>query len=111
VGLLIGLPALFSTPGDRPSGVAIVPVPGVVTILLVLLQLAAAATAAWVLGPMWLAGGVTVLCVAVTITEQPRWRWLLKASTGVAPRSAREPEMIEGAAPSARPVSPAKWCS
>jgi hypothetical protein len=82
VVLLIGLPALFSTPGDRPSGVAIVPVPGVVTILLVLLQLAAATTAAWVLGPMWLAWGVTALCVIVTITEQPRWRWLRRRRRG-----------------------------
>ncbi|MGW6936505.1 hypothetical protein ACWGE0_41080 [Lentzea sp. NPDC054927] len=82
VVVLIGLPAIFSTPGDRPSGVALVPVPGFVTILLVLIQLAAATAAAWVLGPSWFALGVTVLCVIVTVTEQPRWRWLMAASGG-----------------------------
>jgi len=79
VVLLIGLPTLFSTPGDRPGGVTIVPVPGVVTILLVLLQLAAATTAAWALGPRWPAWGVTALCVIVTVIEQPRWRRLVRA--------------------------------
>lgn len=39
--LLIGLPAVLSTPGDRPGGDAPVPVPGMVTILLVLIQLVA----------------------------------------------------------------------
>ena len=80
VVLLIGLPAVFSTPGDRPGGVGPVPVPGFVTILLVLLQLAAATAAAWALGPRWFALAVTALCVIVTITEQPRWRSLLRSS-------------------------------
>ncbi|MDQ1304955.1 MAG: hypothetical protein QG671_784 [Actinomycetota bacterium] len=77
--LLIGLPALFGTPGDRPGGGTLVPVPGVVTILLVLMQLAAATAAAWVLWPGWVAAAVTVLCLLVTGTEQPRWRWLISA--------------------------------
>ncbi len=87
VVLLIGLPAVFSTPGDRPSGVAPIPVPGFVTILLVLIQLAAAAAAAWALGPRWFALGVTVLCLMVTVTEQPRWRWLMNASGGIHART------------------------
>ncbi|GAA4667753.1 hypothetical protein [Amycolatopsis dongchuanensis] len=87
--LLIGLPTLFNTPGDRPRGTPVVPVPGVVTILLVLLQLAAATAAAWVLGPLWLALVVTALCVLVTVTEQPRWRWLMGASARSAPTERR----------------------
>jgi membrane protein YdbS with pleckstrin-like domain len=79
VVLLIGLPAVLSTPGDRPGGSTLVSVPGVVTILLVLMQLAAATAAAWVLWPWWAAASVTVLCVIVTVTEQPRWRWLLSS--------------------------------
>ena len=73
---LIGLPAVFGTPGDRPGGGAVVPVPGGVTILLVLIQLAAAIAAAWMIWPWWAATTVTVICLIVPITEQPRWRWL-----------------------------------
>ena len=74
--VLIGLPTVFGTPGDKPGGV-IVPVPGVVTILLVLLQLAAAVVAAWVAWPWWIAVAVTVLCAVVPFTERHRWRSLL----------------------------------
>jgi hypothetical protein len=79
VVLLIGLPAVLSTPGDRPGRGSLVSVPGVVTILLVLMQLAAATAAAWALWPWWAATAVTVLCLIVTVTEQPRWRWLMRA--------------------------------
>ncbi|WP_406408182.1 hypothetical protein [Streptomyces sp. NBC_01643] len=79
VVILIGLPAVFSTPGDRPGGGTPVLVPGIVTILLVLMQLAAATAATWALWPWWAATAATVLCLTVTVTEQPRWRWLLSA--------------------------------
>lgn len=81
VAILIGLPAVFSTPGDRPGGGALVPVPGMVTIALVLIQLIAATTAAWVIWPPWLAAPVTALCLLVPITEQPRWRRLTRHTT------------------------------
>jgi hypothetical protein len=77
---LIGLPAVFGTPGDRPGGGAVVPVPGGVTILLVLIQLAAAIAAAWMIWPWWAATAVTILCLIVPITEQPRWHRLGSAS-------------------------------
>ncbi|MDX3098267.1 hypothetical protein PV703_09760 [Streptomyces sp. ME01-24h] len=79
VVILIGLPAVFGTPGDRPGGGTPVSVPGIVTILLVLMQLAAATAATWALWPWWAATAATVLCLTVTVTEQPRWRWLLSA--------------------------------
>jgi hypothetical protein len=82
VVLLIGLPAVFSTPGDRPGGGTPVSVPGIVTILLVLMQLAAATAAVWVLWPLWAAAAVTVLCLIVPVTEQPRWRRLLSSRGG-----------------------------
>jgi hypothetical protein len=78
---LIGLPAVFGTPGDRPGGGTLVPVPGQVTIFLVVLQLAAATAAAWAIWPSWAAITVTVICLVVPITEQPRWHRL-----GGAPR-------------------------
>jgi hypothetical protein len=77
VAVLIGLPAVFSTPGDRPGGDTAVAVPGIVTILLVVLHLVAATTAAWVIWPWPVALGVTALCLAAVVTEQPRWRALL----------------------------------
>lgn len=76
--VLIGLPAVFSTPGDRPGGDSPVAVPGIVTVLLVLLQLVAAATATWVIAPWWLTAGVLALCVTVVGTEQSRWRSLIR---------------------------------
>lgn len=78
VVLLIALPAVFSTPGDRPGGDGPVAAPGIVTILLVLLQLVAASLAAWAIWPAGIAVAVTVLCVGVVATEQPRWRALTR---------------------------------
>lgn len=78
VVILIGLPAIFSTPGDRPGGDGPVAVPGIVTILIVLLHLTAAALAAWVIWPWWLATGVTALCIVVVGTEQTRWKALTR---------------------------------
>ena len=76
--LLIGLPTVFGTPGDKPGGV-LVPVPGFVTVLLVLLQLVAATASAWMAWPWWAAVAVTALCLVVPFTERPRWRRLLTA--------------------------------
>ncbi|MDX2728018.1 MULTISPECIES: hypothetical protein [unclassified Streptomyces] len=80
VVLLIGLPTLFSTPGDRPGGDSPVAVPGTVTIFLVLIQLVAATAAAWALWPTWTAATVTLLCLIVPFTELPRWRHLMSAT-------------------------------
>ncbi len=81
VAVLIGLPAIFGTPGDRPGGDAPIAVPGIGTIALVLLQLAAATTAAWAIWPTWAAATVTILCLIVPITEQPRWHRLTHNQT------------------------------
>jgi hypothetical protein len=75
VAVLIGLPTVFSTPGDKAQ--VIIPVPGTVTILLVLLQLAAAAIAAWLAWPIYAAVLVSLLVAATLVTERQRWQWLL----------------------------------
>lgn len=75
VVVLIGLPTLLATPGDKNS--VIVAVPGWVTVLLVLLQLAAAVVSAWFAWPAWAAVLVTLLAAATLVTERPRRRWLL----------------------------------
>src|SRR2546430_10144795 len=77
--VLIGLPTVFSTPGDKAN--VLVAVPGWVTIALVLLQLVAAVISSWLAWPMWAAIMVSVLAAATVITEQPRWRWLLSSAT------------------------------
>ena len=74
VVVLIGLPACLSTPGDKAK--VIVAVPGWVTILLVLLQLAAAVVSSWFAWPAWAAVLATVLAAATVLTERRRWRWL-----------------------------------
>ncbi|CND46001.1 Uncharacterised protein [Mycobacterium tuberculosis] len=74
---LIGLPAVFSTPGDKAR--TVVAAPGIVTIALVPLQLAAVA-ASWTTWPVPAAIGVTALGLGVVVLERPRWRWSLGAS-------------------------------
>lgn len=76
--VLVVPPAVFGTPGDRPGGDPPVAAPGAVTIASVLAHLVGAVTAAWVLWPTTVAIAVTVLCVAVVASEQPRWRALVR---------------------------------
>lgn len=75
---LIGLPTLFSTRGDKAS--VIIAVPGWTTILLVLLQLAAAVVSAWLAWPPLAAVPATVLAGATLLTERRRWQWLVSAN-------------------------------
>lgn len=82
VVLLIGLPTVFATPGDKAQ--VMVPVPGAVTIALVLLQLAAAVASSWAAWPLWAAVVVTALVTACLVTERTRWRRLLASGRGPA---------------------------
>ncbi|MFG1701050.1 hypothetical protein [Nonomuraea sp. NPDC049309] len=75
VVVLIGLPTVFSTPGDKRH--VVVAVPGWVTIALVVLHIVAAVAAAWTVWHPVVAGVVTVLGVVTAVLELPRWRWLL----------------------------------
>jgi hypothetical protein len=73
--VLVGLPAVFATPGDKAQ--VIVAVPGWATVLLVLLEMAAAVVSAWALWPVWAAVCVTALAAVTLVTVGPRRRWLL----------------------------------
>ncbi|MEV4003979.1 hypothetical protein [Actinomadura sp. NPDC049753] len=77
VVVLVGLPTVFSTPGDKAN--TIVAVPGSITIALVILHLAVAVAASWIAWPVPAAVAATVLAIAVTALEIPRWRWLATA--------------------------------
>lgn len=76
VVLLITLPTVFSTPGDKNQ--VIVAVPGVVTVAIMLLQFGAAVAGAWVAWPSWAAYVVTALVAVALVLELPRWRWLMR---------------------------------
>ncbi|MEU9407648.1 hypothetical protein AB0E08_18480 [Streptomyces sp. NPDC048281] len=78
--LLIALPAFVGTPGDRPFDPPVA-IPGAAMLLLVLLEVAAAAVAPWFAWPAWAAAVSTVLAAASVVLEQPRWRWLLRHRT------------------------------
>lgn len=78
--VLIGLPAVFNTPGDkRTTGV---PTPGPIRIGIEALLLATAIGSALVVWPTWAAALVTVLGIALVLTGLPRYRWL---ATGAPP--------------------------
>ncbi|MVU76396.1 hypothetical protein GPX89_03950 [Nocardia sp. ET3-3] len=75
--VLIGVPAVFATPGDKKD--VMVPVPGYVTIGFVFLELLAAVFGAWAILPVWAAVVVSVLALVTVGAELPRLRWLLRA--------------------------------
>lgn len=79
VVVLIGLPTVFATPGDKSN--VLVPVPGWATVLLVLLQLVAAVVCSWLAWPGWAAGPVTLLAAATCVTERRRWQWLCRTGS------------------------------
>ncbi|MEE1782436.1 hypothetical protein PUR71_05795 [Streptomyces sp. SP17BM10] len=76
--VLVGVPAVLQTPGDKRA--TVVAVPGWVTVLMVLAELAGAVAAGWLLFPVWAAALVSVLALACCGTELPRWRWLVTLS-------------------------------
>jgi hypothetical protein len=80
VAVLVGLPAIFSTPGDKAK--VLVPVSGYVTVALVVMQLVAAVTSAWIAWPAVVAVAVTILVAVTVLTELPRWRWLVDSAAG-----------------------------
>jgi hypothetical protein len=79
--LLIGVPAVFQTPGDKPG--TNIAVPGWVTIVMVLAELAGAVVAAWLLFWTWVAVLVTALALVTCWTELPRWKRLLAGRPAV----------------------------
>ncbi|MFR9727151.1 hypothetical protein ACL02R_27890 [Streptomyces sp. MS19] len=81
--VLVALPTVFATPGDKPH--VLVAAPGPVTVALVVLHLAAAVGAAWAAWPPAVAVAVSALAAATAVLELPRWRWLAGARRPVSP--------------------------
>ena len=79
--VLVGLPSVFSTPGDKRQ--IIVATPGPLRVLLELVLHVVAVAAAWIAWPAWLAVIVTVVVAANVVLGMPRTRWLLRGAPGM----------------------------
>lgn len=76
--VLVGLPSVFSTPGDKKQ--VVVPTPGPVRALLELALYLVAVAGAWVVWPTWLAVIATLIVVASVVVGMPRTMWLLRGA-------------------------------
>ena len=76
--VLLALPAVFSTLGDKHQ--VIVATPGAVRLTLELVLWAVAIAGAWVVWPVWAVVFVTVLVAAASVTGLSRARWLLQGA-------------------------------
>ncbi len=76
--VLVGLPAVFSTKGDKRQ--VIVPTPGPVRVVIELALHAVAVAGAWIAWAAWLAVAVTLVVVAALGVGLPRLGWLLRGA-------------------------------
>lgn len=72
--VLVGLPSVFNTPGDKNT--TGVPTPGPIRIAIEMLLLAVAVISAWIVWPTWAAILVTLLGAGMLVTGLRRYRWL-----------------------------------
>lgn len=72
--VLVGLPSVFNTPGDKH--VAGIATAGPIRIGIEMFLLAVAVAGAWIVWPVWAAAAVTVIGIAMLITGLARYRWL-----------------------------------
>ena len=77
--LVVGLPSVFSTPGDK--NMVLVPTPGGVRVVIEFLLYAVAAIAPWFVWPPVVAAVAGIIVVATIITGAARTRWLLRTKT------------------------------
>ena len=72
--VLVTLPALFNTPGDKNTdGIA---TPGPIRIEIEMFLLGVAVASAWIVWPAWAALAVTIIGVVMVVAGLPRYRWL-----------------------------------
>ena len=76
--VLIGLPAVFSTPGDKNK--IVVPTPGPIRVLIELMLYAVAAVAPWFVWPTWAASASGLVVVMAVVLGLPRFLWLLRGA-------------------------------
>jgi len=73
--ILIGLPSVFSTPGDKKQ--IIVATPGQLRVLLEIVLHLVAVAGAWMVWPAWIACCATIIVLAAIVVGIPRTKWLL----------------------------------
>lgn len=79
--VLVALPAVFNTPGDKhTTGIA---TPGPIRIAIEMLLLVVAIVAAWIVWPEWLAVLVTLVGVMLLRSGVARYRWLANGAPAV----------------------------
>ena len=76
--VLIGLPSVFSTPGDKRQ--VIIATPGAIRIGIELLLMATAVFGAWIVWPSWAVGAVVIFVFAALLTGARRYLWLLRGA-------------------------------
>ena len=79
--VLVALPALFNTPGDKKAGG--ISTPGPVRIAIEMVLFAAAILSSTVVGPPWFVGFVTIGAVLAVGTGRQRYRWLAAGAPAV----------------------------
>lgn len=79
--VLMGVPAVFSTPGDKRN--VIVPTPGPIRLVIELGLAAAAVAGAWIAWPAWAGVAATVVVIASLVAGIPRARWLVAGAPPV----------------------------
>jgi hypothetical protein len=80
--VLVSLPSVFSTRGDKRQ--IIVAIPGLLRVLLELTLHVVAIAGAWLVWPAWAAAAAT-LCVLLAIAlGVPRTKWLLRGAPSAA---------------------------
>lgn len=76
--VLVGLPSVFSTKGDKKQ--VIVATPGPVRILIELFLYAVALGAPWIVWPLPVAAITSVIVVAALVLGIPRLGWLMRGA-------------------------------
>jgi hypothetical protein len=77
--ILVGLPSVFSTPGDKRQ--IIVATPGPVRVAIELFLFAVAAAAPWFVWPVWIALACVVTVLVTLLLGYPRMMWLLHGAS------------------------------
>ena len=78
VVLLVGLPAVFSTPNDKNT--VVVPTPGAIRVVIEFLLYSVAAVAPWFIWSPVVAAAAVIIVFATIITGAARTRWLLRGA-------------------------------
>jgi hypothetical protein len=76
--VLVGLPAVFSTPGDKRQ--VVVATPGPVRVAIEALLYAAAIAGAWLVWPVWAAVVATGIVLISLVAGRARLAWLLRGA-------------------------------